>query len=106
PPPGSRFSAGLHRLQIDTIRSGCGDVDRARSQGQGSPRMGHGTLVLVHERPEDCLRRLIAEGHPVEQAREIASYLAQSIDMEPEFHTLDQACAERHIRFEAATLDA
>ena len=68
--------------------------------------MGHGTLVLVHERPEDCLRRLIAEGHPVEQAREIASYLAQSIDMEPEFHTLDQACAERHIRFDSATLDA
>jgi hypothetical protein len=66
---------------------------------------GH-ALVLVYERPEDCLKRLVAEGHPTERAREIASYLAQSIDMEPELPALEQACAERQIRFSAVTLDA
>ncbi len=68
--------------------------------------MAGSTLVLVYERPEDCLKRLIAEGHPAERAREIASYLAQSIDMEPELPALEQACAERQIRFSAVTLDA
>lgn len=67
--------------------------------------MADRTLVLVHEREEDCLRRLTAGGLAGRHAREVSSYLAQSTDMEPEFPALERACAGRGIGFAAVTLD-
>lgn len=62
-------------------------------------------LVLVHEREEDCLKRLMAGGLSERHARDVSSYLAQSTDMAPEFPALARACADRGIRFAAVTLD-
>lgn len=63
------------------------------------------TLLLVHEREQDCRARLVAAGLAGPRAAEVASYLAQSTDMEPELAPLEQACAAHGIGFAAQTLD-
>ncbi|RWC27422.1 D-alanine:D-lactate ligase-like protein [Mesorhizobium sp.] len=62
-------------------------------------------LILVHEPEKACLDRLIADGHAPERAAEIASYLAQSTDLAPEFEALGLACQARGLSFMAVALD-
>ncbi|MEP9372334.1 D-alanine:D-lactate ligase-like protein [Mesorhizobium sp. KR1-2] len=63
------------------------------------------TLLFVYEPERACFDRLVAEGSPPTRAAEIASYLAQSTDIEPEFDAMAQACARRGLRFDPVTLD-
>jgi len=63
------------------------------------------TLYLVHEPERVCFDRLIANGFSPPRAAEIASYLAQSTDIEPEFDAIAQACTRRGLRFEPLELD-
>ncbi len=63
-------------------------------------------LVLVHEPEAACLARLLADGFEPKHAAEIASYLAQSTDIAPEFAAIEAACARRGLAFEAVELDA
>jgi D-alanine-D-alanine ligase-like ATP-grasp enzyme len=62
-------------------------------------------LVLVYEREQDCLARLLAEGITPARAEEIASYLAQSTDLAAEFSEIEAECSDVDIRFEPVTLD-
>ncbi|MBZ9677960.1 D-alanine:D-lactate ligase-like protein [Mesorhizobium sp. ES1-1] len=62
-------------------------------------------LILVHEPEKACLDRLVANGHARERAAEIASYLAQSTDLAPEFDALADACLKRGLSFAAVELD-
>jgi D-alanine-D-alanine ligase len=63
------------------------------------------TLILVHEPEHACRDRLIAEGLPSGRAREIGSYLAQSTDIAADFGEIEQACAQRGLRFRPVVLD-
>ena len=62
-------------------------------------------LILVYEPEQACLHRLLQQGFDEVHAQEIASYLAQSTDIEPELPALAQACAARGIGFEPVELD-
>ncbi len=62
-------------------------------------------LVLIYEPERACLDRLAAEGFEPPRAAEIASYLAQSTDLAPEFEAIAAACAERGLRFAQVELD-
>ncbi|TIS60052.1 MAG: D-alanine:D-lactate ligase-like protein [Mesorhizobium sp.] len=62
-------------------------------------------LVLVYEPEKACLDRLVADGHAPERAAEIASYLAQSTDLAPEFDALAAACQKRGLCFAPLALD-
>jgi D-alanine-D-alanine ligase len=62
-------------------------------------------LVLIHESEAACRKRLEAAGFAEPHVSEIASYLAQSTDMEPEFDRLEQACAGRGLAFRPVALD-
>lgn len=64
-----------------------------------------GDLVLVYEPEKACFDRLVTEGHAPERAAEIASYLAQSTDLFPEFDALAAACAKRDLTFLPVELD-
>lgn len=63
-------------------------------------------LILVHEPEKACFDRLVADGHTRERAAEIASYLAQSTDIAPEFDALADACLKRGLSFAPVELDA
>ena len=63
------------------------------------------TLLLVHEPEAACLERLRAEGFAEKHALEIASYLAQSTDLAPDFLAIEAACAARGIGFRPILLD-
>jgi D-alanine-D-alanine ligase-like ATP-grasp enzyme len=63
-------------------------------------------LVLLHETEAACRDRLLADGFDPGRADEIASYLAQSTDIQPELPALSAACDLRGIGFEAVELDA
>ena len=52
-------------------------------------------LILVYEPEQACFERLVADGHVPARAAEIASYLAQSTDIAPEFDALAAACDRR-----------
>ncbi|RUV35068.1 D-alanine:D-lactate ligase-like protein [Mesorhizobium sp. M7A.F.Ca.MR.148.00.0.0] len=62
-------------------------------------------LILVHEPEKACFDRLVADGHAPQRAGEIASYLAQSTDLAPEFEALDRACQARGLSFAPVALD-
>ncbi|MER9653455.1 D-alanine:D-lactate ligase-like protein [Mesorhizobium sp. M0152] len=62
-------------------------------------------LILVHEPEKACFDRLVADGHAPERAAEIASYLAQSTDLAPEFDALAGACLARGLSFAPVALD-
>ncbi|MET3578976.1 D-alanine-D-alanine ligase [Mesorhizobium robiniae] len=62
-------------------------------------------LILVHEPEKACIDRLIADSHIPARAAEIASYLAQSTDIAPEFDALAAACLTRGLSFAPVTLD-
>lgn len=62
-------------------------------------------LLLVHEPEAACRARLEADGHPPGRAFEIASYLAQSTDIAPEFGEIARECAARRIAFRPVALD-
>jgi len=62
-------------------------------------------LIFVHEPEEACRKRLIADGFAPSHAEEIASYLAQSTDIAPEFGEIADACAARGISFVPVALD-
>ena len=62
-------------------------------------------LILVHEPERACFDRLVADGHAPERAAEIASYLAQSTDLAPEFDALAAACQARCLSFTPVALD-
>ncbi len=62
-------------------------------------------LLLVYEPEAACLERLLAEGFAENHAAEIASYLAQSTDMVPEFDAIAAACARRGLDFQPIALD-
>ena len=62
-------------------------------------------LILVHEPEQACRQRLLQQGFDEVHAQEIASYLAQSTDIEPALPALAQACAARGIGFEPVELD-
>jgi len=62
-------------------------------------------FVLVYEPEHACRRRLLEQGFGGIHAGEVASYLAQSTDIQPELPALAGACAERGIRFEPVELD-
>lgn len=63
------------------------------------------TLILVYEPEQACLDRLAADGFAPDRAVEIASYLAQSTDLAPEFGALAEACGRRGIAFRPVPLD-
>jgi D-alanine-D-alanine ligase-like ATP-grasp enzyme len=63
------------------------------------------TLLLVYEREAACLERLRAEGFDATHALEIASYLAQSTDIAPEFGAIETACAHYGLDFVPVQLD-
>lgn len=62
-------------------------------------------LILVYEPEKACIERLVADGHLPERATEIASYLAQSTDIAPEFDALTAACLKRGLSFAPLELD-
>ncbi|CCV04077.1 D-alanine:D-lactate ligase-like protein [Mesorhizobium metallidurans STM 2683] len=62
-------------------------------------------LILVYEPEKACIGRLVADGHSPERAAEIASYLAQSTDIAPEFDALTAACLKRGLSFTPVALD-
>jgi D-alanine-D-alanine ligase-like ATP-grasp enzyme len=62
-------------------------------------------LILVYEPEKACFERLVADGHVPARAAEIASYLAQSTDIAPEFNALAAACQERGLSFAPVALD-
>lgn len=62
-------------------------------------------LIFVHEPEDACRKRLVADGFAPEHADEIASYLAQSTDIAPEFDAIAAACAARGISFVPVALD-
>ena len=62
-------------------------------------------LILIYEPESACLERLVAAGHAPRHAAEIASYLAQSTDLAPEFEALATACEKRGLTFEPVALD-
>ncbi|PTE06876.1 D-alanine:D-lactate ligase-like protein [Mesorhizobium helmanticense] len=62
-------------------------------------------LILVYEPEKACIDRLVADGHLPERAAEIASYLAQSTDIAPEFDALAAACLKRGLSFAPVALD-
>ncbi|RUY80410.1 D-alanine:D-lactate ligase-like protein, partial [Mesorhizobium sp. M7A.F.Ca.CA.001.09.2.1] len=62
-------------------------------------------LILVHEPEKACFNRLFADGHASQRATEIASYLAQSTDLAPEFDVLGRACHARGLSFTPVALD-
>jgi D-alanine-D-alanine ligase-like ATP-grasp enzyme len=62
-------------------------------------------LILVYEPEKACFDRLVAEGHAPARAAEIASYLAQSTDLAPEFEALAAACLKRGLSFAPVVLD-
>ena len=63
-------------------------------------------LVLVYETEAACLARLLGDGFDKQRAAEIASYLAQSTDLAPEFAAIEAACGRRGLAFEPVELDA
>ena len=63
-------------------------------------------LVLVFEPEAACLSRLLAQGLEPRHARAIASYLAQSTDLAPDFAAIGEACGRLGIGFSAIALDA
>lgn len=67
--------------------------------------MARPLLILVHEPPAACLARLLAAGFAENHAGEIASYLDQSTDLEPEFPAIGRECAARGLDFRAVALD-
>jgi len=62
-------------------------------------------LVLIYEPERACLDRLAAEGFDPQRAAGIASYLAQSTDLAPEFDAIAAACAQHGLRFVPVELD-
>ncbi|RWK57421.1 D-alanine:D-lactate ligase-like protein [Mesorhizobium sp.] len=62
-------------------------------------------LILVYEPEKACFERLVADGHVPGRAAEIASYLAQSTDIAPEFDALAAACRTRGLSFAPVALD-
>ncbi|TIN78356.1 D-alanine:D-lactate ligase-like protein [Mesorhizobium sp.] len=62
-------------------------------------------LILVYEPENACFERLVADGHVPGRAAEIASYLAQSTDIAPEFDALAAACQTRGLSFAPVALD-
>src|SRR5258705_4573508 len=62
-------------------------------------------LLLVYEPEKACFDRLVGGGHAPERAAEIASYLAQSTDLAPEFDALAAACVKRGLSFAPLALD-
>jgi D-alanine-D-alanine ligase-like ATP-grasp enzyme len=62
-------------------------------------------LILVYEPEKACFDRLVSDGHVPERATEIASYLAQSTDIAPEFDALAAACQARGLSFMPVALD-
>jgi D-alanine-D-alanine ligase len=62
-------------------------------------------LLLVYEPEKACFDRLVGGGHAPERAAEIASYLAQSTDLAPEFDALAAACLKRGLSFAPVALD-
>lgn len=62
-------------------------------------------LVLVYEPEAACLSRLIEQGFEPRDARAIASYLAQSTDLAPEFDAIGEECGRRGLAFAAVELD-
>ncbi len=70
------------------------------SDGIGRPR-----LVLVHETEAACRNRLVADGMHADRADEVASYLAQSTDLDAEFDALARACGVRGLDFMPLELD-
>ncbi|MEI8698172.1 D-alanine:D-lactate ligase-like protein [Mesorhizobium sp. ISC15] len=62
-------------------------------------------LILVYEPEKACFDRLVVEGHLPARAAEIASYLAQSTDIAPEFDALAAACLTRGLSFAPVALD-
>ncbi|TIO34954.1 D-alanine:D-lactate ligase-like protein [Mesorhizobium sp.] len=62
-------------------------------------------LFLVYEPEKACFDRLVADGHVPARAAEIASYLAQSTDMAPDFDALAAACQARGLSFAPVALD-
>lgn len=63
------------------------------------------TLLFVYEPERACFDRLVESGFSPMRAAEIASYLAQSTDIAPEFDAMAQACTRRGLRFEPVALD-
>ena len=63
------------------------------------------TLALIYEPEAVCRDRLIAAGFADAHAGEIASYLAQSTDMMPEFDALAAECRTRGLDFCPVPLD-
>ncbi len=62
-------------------------------------------LLLIHESESTCIDRLSALGFHRDRAIEIASYLAQSTDMEEHYRALEAACADYEIKFLAVHAD-
>ncbi|WP_274626689.1 D-alanine:D-lactate ligase-like protein [Arvimicrobium flavum] len=68
--------------------------------------MARPELILAYEPVAACESRLLAEGYSAAATAEIASYLAQSTDLAPEFDAIADACGRRGIRFVPVELDA
>lgn len=62
-------------------------------------------LFLVYEPEKACFGRLLEQGYPQERAAEIASYLAQSTDLAPEFAEIWREANKRGITFTPVELD-
>src|SRR5690606_2771956 len=80
---------------------------RGTNQSCRIPRMPSPlpTLILVYEPEQACLDRLATDGFAPDRAVEIASYLAQSTDLAPEFGALTDACGRHGIAFRPVPLD-
>lgn len=67
--------------------------------------MSEACLYLVYEPEAACRQRLLADGFAARHADEIASYLAQSTDIQADLAALERACANRGFTFRPVALD-